>query len=109
MTARARCWIHEDCLVDLELSIACGPNPLDMQVLEVSWTDDTWGGGDGGGRGNDGSDDWGGGSSDGYNGARGDGFGAGTGLVTGDGFGGGDGGRISGCGTGGGHVHGSQP
>jgi len=27
MTARARCWVHEDCLVDLELSIACGPNP----------------------------------------------------------------------------------
>ena len=83
--ARARCWVHEDCLVDLELSIACGPNPPDMQALHGDWGLD---GHDG--YGHEGcSDGYGGGFGDGDGNVGGGGYGDGYGY--GGGFGDGDG------------------
>ena len=94
--ARARCWIHEDCLADLELSIACGPNPPDMQMLGEWAIDDSDGsvdgsvdslgdsGGDGGGGNGWGGYGWGGFvNGDGWGGHWGDGGGSGGGLVNG--------------------------
>ena len=34
MSARLRCWIHEDCVANPELGAACGPNPLDLPALD---------------------------------------------------------------------------
>ena len=94
--------MHEDCLVDLELSIACGPNPPDMQVLDGDWADgDEDGDGyscgfiDGNGHGCGAT--WIGGGS-----GSGDGWGDGYGSGPGDG---GSGGPTSG----GGMVEGHQP
>ena len=91
--ARARCWIHEDCLGDFELSIACGPNSPDMQVLDGDWDgggsyeDAGFGGGYGGGNGfgnGFGNGHYGDGYGDeGVYGLGGGGDGAGEGLVDG--------------------------
>ena len=34
MSARLRCWIHEDCVANPELGAACGPNVLDLPALD---------------------------------------------------------------------------
>ena len=96
--ARARCWIHEDCLADLELSIACGPNTPNMQVLDGDWD-----GGDCYGDGCNGDDE---GDGDG-NGCGGYGYGDGDDWIYGYGCGRGRGGG-DGEGLGGGTVLGGQ-
>lgn len=104
--ARGRCWIHDDCLADLELSIACGPNPPDMLVLDADWVVDQGGGfgnGHGGGFGN--------GYGYGY-GGNGNGHGYGNGIgYGGNGYGygfAGDGAGDGGDGAGGGLVAGGR-
>jgi len=94
--ARARCWVHEDCLADLELSIACGPNPLDTQVLDADWAEAAYGdcyGGDGDGDGV--------GGEVGEGSGRGDGDGDGYGWGCGDGYGSDGWGSGGGAGSGG--------
>ena len=75
MSARLRCWIHEDCVANPELGAACGPNVPDMPAHHEQWSTDV--------------EDLRDGEGDGWSGDEGDGN-SGGGLVYGDGYGGDD-------------------